>query len=588
MLKPMHFYLVFGIIALLLVFAESAKADGDALTSGHSAFHQLTIADDIKRTDFHKFSQMIQQLVDQKEQLSSEERQYLAYLRGYYYAFTGQYEQSSHWLYRAIQNSVNDKLKVKSKNTLLNVYVVKKNYLAAFLLANELLLQVSSLSDPELKAHTYLSVSLLFNNTGLNDEALFHLQSIFDLPEQSAQILCAATQVQLEANLNLRAFEQLEAIMAENERECALAADALFLNIARVFFSRYLLIEQEYDKALQLLSDHYPQVLEVGYPMLVASFEALLAQAYLKMGHLEEARKYGLLALSNANFSEFNQAKIFAYETLYLIEFSERNFENALTYFEALSLVRGGYQHEQSEQQVAYHLARAQVQTKNQQIELLSKDNQLLHLQQRVLSQEAQNARLLLGVFFLLLIVLSIFAYHGLMGRHRFKFMAENDELTGISNRYHFNKQAERSLKQCQKQGLTAGVILFDLDHFKQINDQFGHATGDWVLQQVVQSCRNFMRIDDVFGRLGGEEFAILLPNCHADKALMLAEICRDSIEEIQTRQSGHEFLLTASFGVTSSDSSGYELKQLLSDADKAMYQAKQGGRNQVQFFSGA
>lgn len=134
---------------------------------------------------------------------------------------------------------------------------------------------------------------------------------------------------------------------------------------------------------------------------------------------------------------------------------------------------------------------------------------------------------------------------------------------------------------------MTVGVILFDLDHFKQINDKFGHATGDWVLQQVVRTCRNFMRLDDVFGRLGGEEFAILLPGCHADKALMLAEICRDSIEEINTKPSSYEFRLTASFGVTSSDNSGFELKQLLADADKAMYKAKQSGRNQVHFFSG-
>ena len=71
---------------------------------------------------------------------------------------------------------------------------------------------------------------------------------------------------------------------------------------------------------------------------------------------------------------------------------------------------------------------------------------------------------------------------------------------------------------------------MFDLDHFKQINDQHGHAAGDWALRQTVDTCRNFMRNNDVFGRIGGEEFAVVLPGCHADKAALLAEICRDHI----------------------------------------------------------
>ena len=90
------------------------------------------------------------------------------------------------------------------------------------------------------------------------------------------------------------------------------------------------------------------------------------------------------------------------------------------------------------------------------------------------------------------------------------------------------------------------------------------------------------MRNNDVFGRIGGEEFAVVLPGCQLDKAVLLAEICRDAISAIDSSDSGVKFPLSASFGVSGSDTSGYLLKQLLADADHAMYRAKEAGRDQV------
>jgi diguanylate cyclase (GGDEF)-like protein len=98
--------------------------------------------------------------------------------------------------------------------------------------------------------------------------------------------------------------------------------------------------------------------------------------------------------------------------------------------------------------------------------------------------------------------------------------------------------------------------------------------------------CKQFMRSNDIFGRIGGEEFVIMLPDCELDKASLLAEICRDAVVGIETTSIEYDFSLSASFGVSGSNISGYDIKQLLSDADKAMYQAKTNGRNQVVEFS--
>ena len=197
-----------------------------------------------------------------------------------------------------------------------------------------------------------------------------------------------------------------------------------------------------------------------------------------------------------------------------------------------------------------------------------------------------RNSAITTAIIMLLLLLIvalaSFMAYRGMSGRSRFKKIAEYDQLTGISNRYHFNNQAKVALDYCELDAKPAALILFDLDHFKNINDQCGHATGDWALQQVVKTCRNFMRNNDIFGRIGGEEFAVVLPGCQLDKAVLLAEICRDAIAAIDTSDIGIKFPLSASFGVSGSDTSGYQLKQLLADADHAMYRAKEAGRDQV------
>ena len=128
---------------------------------------------------------------------------------------------------------------------------------------------------------------------------------------------------------------------------------------------------------------------------------------------------------------------------------------------------------------------------------------------------------------------------------------------------------------------------MFDLDHFKAINDTYGHGAGDWVLRQVGRICASHCRKIDYIGRLGGEEFAVLLHGLDLPAASRLAEDCRARLAQIDTRESGYVFVVTASFGVTSSAQSGYDLSRLLSHADQMLYSGKRSGRNRVHAYTG-
>jgi diguanylate cyclase (GGDEF)-like protein len=121
-----------------------------------------------------------------------------------------------------------------------------------------------------------------------------------------------------------------------------------------------------------------------------------------------------------------------------------------------------------------------------------------------------------------------------------------------------------------------------DLDHFKLVNDTYGHGVGDMVLKRTVAACKAHLLPRDVFGRLGGEEFAIFLPECGPAQALERAELIRAAIAATPQEGETRNVSTSASFGVACTDRSGYELRQLMIDADNALYRAKHDGRNRV------
>lgn len=159
-----------------------------------------------------------------------------------------------------------------------------------------------------------------------------------------------------------------------------------------------------------------------------------------------------------------------------------------------------------------------------------------------------------------------------------FASMARTDALTGISNRYHIEECVEKELEALARYERPLCIILFDIDHFKQINDTLGHEAGDQVLQRLSKEVKACLRLSDQFGRWGGEEFLILATNTSMNEGLPLAERLREHIAQLAFE--GLE-QVTVSMGVAEGRS-GESVKALVARADTAMYQAKQSGRNRV------
>jgi len=159
---------------------------------------------------------------------------------------------------------------------------------------------------------------------------------------------------------------------------------------------------------------------------------------------------------------------------------------------------------------------------------------------------------------------------------------ASIDALTMISNRRSFYEMAEIEFVNSQRYQQPLTLMLIDIDNFKAINDNFGHAAGDTVLKEFAQNIKSMLRSGDLFGRLGGDEFSILLPNTAAKESLALAERIRNTIAAIRINYQGQYLRLTASIGIDQSTAKVRSIHDMINTTDKALYQAKSEGRNKV------
>jgi diguanylate cyclase (GGDEF)-like protein len=158
---------------------------------------------------------------------------------------------------------------------------------------------------------------------------------------------------------------------------------------------------------------------------------------------------------------------------------------------------------------------------------------------------------------------------------------AATDPLTQCYNRREFENQLTRHISNATRHNKELSVFMFDLDHFKAINDTYGHQSGDTVLKSVSALVKNNIRTADVLSRYGGEEFIAILPETSKEKAIELANRIRENIADRRIKVNGDEIRATASFGVTSLKESP-NMHQLVADADAMMYKAKLNGRNIV------
>jgi diguanylate cyclase (GGDEF)-like protein len=335
-------------------------------------------------------------------------------------------------------------------------------------------------------------------------------------------------------------------------------------------------------QAKSILLETLADIKSTQYAPVIAKYYALLSKLYFLDNNLSDSEYYAKKAIDKATGAGNSKPIIIAYYYLYKIYKNLNSDKEALSYYIKYSEAQNAHLKGEKAKNLAFQLAEHKSLEQETQIKLLNEKNNALAAEQALAKTQATNKKL---IILSLTLIIFVFAFLGLRFYHahkRVKGLAEYDPLTGAFNRGHFNHVAEDALQYCKNTRQDLSLIVFDLDHFKNVNDTFGHGCGDWALKETIKVCKEIGRKNDIFARLGGEEFCIVLPGCNIEAARLHAEACRAAIEAIDTKESTHEFHITASFGVTDVKLSGFNLDILLANADMAAYASKNSGRNLV------
>lgn len=565
---------------LVLVVAVIVRPAGAAVPF-EQAFEEVR---QLRTADTRAFSEALIRLEARAPETSPLMRERLRVLQAHRMVITGDTAGGITLLKELSAPGMPDPLRFEAGGLLANTYAITREFHDALQTLEFVLPLESSVADRDIRHTVLQSAGIAYNLVGEFRIGLRYAERVLS-ESPTGRSLCLNGNLVLESRLGLgMTISQQEA--DDIVRNCEAAGEPILAGFSREYVARWHHGQGRTREALQLLEQGLEPVERAGYPILIGQFHAAIAQYRMALGDSAGAARHARQAVALLAPHTSLLAIVVAHRVLYEIEAAGNDAAATLVAYRQYSDAERAYFNDVKSREMAYQVVRHQSLQQAQQIELLRQKNQLLELEQSVVEQRARSWLLLALVLVGLVASVGYWAYKTKRMQLRLKRMTETDALTGIFNRQHFAERAIAALSQCERDGMPATLVMFDLDHFKQVNDRHGHAAGDWALRQIADAVQPLRRGMDAFGRLGGEEFAMLLPGLDASAAVRLAGDAQARFAAIDTRAAGYDFRLAASFGVAETRHGGYALATLLSHADQAMYAAKRGGRRQVRVYA--
>jgi diguanylate cyclase (GGDEF)-like protein len=445
---------------------------------------------------------------------------------------------------------------------------------------NESILILPKVTDLEARIEVLQSAFSLLESLHAYEESASYAERLTSLPSNGSSLsACVGLADLIELAFLQHKGGHARSLLVEEEKAC------VNHNVIRLSMRALDLADQlssssnnkTLSDSIDLLSDLMKDNERSDYSIQLAD---AIAKRYLALGQLSKAEQYGMRAVQWANAGNAILLQQQTSDTLASVMRAEGRLDQALKYLDISNALWAKLLEQRSRKDLAYQQMKFRSQDQSNQLKLLGQINSLLTKEGELQSRNKHILELLVFVTGLLLAFVSVSLLRTWRQKNDFKTYSQTDGLTKISNRSHFIACAHEAFKDARG---SISVILFDMDEFKLINDTYSHAAGDWVLKTISSTIAGCLRSHDMFGRLGGEEFAICLPRASEQEALALAERCRAAIEAIDSTPSGHQFTLSASFGIAVRPPGGVAgFEEVLAAADRVLYQAKHMGRNRI------
>lgn len=344
--------------------------------------------------------------------------------------------------------------------------------------------------------------------------------------------------------------------------------------------SRFLVEQKKFEEALGYLLKSKELNKAIGEKLFNYEVHSELANIYLNLGQLDEAEENIRIAEENAG-KQGDHDKFYMQGIRARILYDKKMYKNA---FETLDSSYENYK-EQFNGELTRVVGIAQKRMEKAQLsfenKLLAKENELKT--KNILQHSRFNSLLAFFIFalFILGIVLIWFMYKYKNLASTNNILAYTDNLTQLPNRRHVFRTLRDYHAKAVGENFSYSIIIFDIDNFKGVNDKYGHSIGDKVIQTTKNICQTILRKSDTLGRIGGEEFMIILPETDQASATKIANRIREQFESYDFDNLASDLKVTASFGVIMhTDEDSYDA--LVNKADRLMYRAKNDGRNRV------
>jgi diguanylate cyclase (GGDEF)-like protein len=541
----------------------------------------LRKADEERTADFPDFVATITSVEKQKDRLSPGQREYLDYLEAWRSGYSGDSQTALARLTRLMDESKDPALRARSGSTAVNMLVFGKRYEEAFAQLSGVLKLLPDVTDGAARQQALLNAAGLYEGVGQYDLSLSYAQQVIDA-NWAGRGVCKGSQQKILTLYDSGRLKSVGPQLRTAIDDCIKIGETAYTGSLWVIAARTYVKQNEVDEALSLLKQHYEEVKASRNPRLMAKWNAVLAEAYHRKGLPALAQVFARDVIDGGEKDDFTESLSTAYGVLYELAKERGDFKSALEYHEQYAAADKAYLDDLSARHLAFQKVNHENIANKLQVDALNKQNHVLQLQRELSSKAVETSRLYISLLIMSVVFIGLWAYRTKRSQLHFQTLSRLDGLTGICNRPHFIAQAGKALEASLRTGEHLCIILCDLDHFKSINDRYGHATGDFVLKRTVSACTVLLAKNEIFCRFGGEEFAVLLPNCRLDEGRQRAEQLRVTIAGITAYQGTTKATVSASFGISSSSESGHDLGQLLAHADAALYEAKRTGRNRV------
>ena len=561
-----------GLLCWQIGLAAVPAADPDALIK---QIYQLQV------TDHARALQVLAQLNRETASLTPAQRWQMRYLNAWEVMYQGDYAKSEALLNDVIEHSGNPQLADHASAVLLSQLGAARHYTAAFELANRIVARLPQVKDANDRRLLLSNLSQVMAYAGQTDLAVRYARMAMEAVP-AGEKRCYPASILVEVLYYGKALKSDSPELQQAFADCPPDKVSLYHTNLELMRAELLLHEGQPRQVLALLDRIQPSVDANGYVPAKLSAQVDRAAALAAMGDDAAAVRMASAVVAAEKSGDIDAWLKEAYDVLYRVEKKQGHAAAALAYYEKYAALDKAYLDDVNARAMAYQTVQQRVLAQQLETESLGRQNAALRMRQALDAKTAEASRLYLALLLMALVSGAIWMIRLKRSQMRFRKLSNLDGLTTIANRQHFMGEVERTLQSLARRGGTACLVFIDLDHFKRINDTHGHAMGDEVLRQVVAAGQRQLRPSDLFGRLGGEEFGILLVGCVREQGVAIADRIRLAVEATVVECEGTAIAVSTSVGLACTDACGYELRRLLREADAALYRAKSGGRNRV------